>query len=169
MTFKTISALWLLALLLVSAPASWAQMKVRVNWCPPWRRGQSGFRVAHEDGIFKKNGLEVELLHIPSSSRAIQTMLAGEIAISYLDPRNTIEANFQGRFGCAACRRHQPLHIFIDGSTRDQESRRPKGQKDRRRAHRLFNSHGSAVRTQPGGSQALPTIRSFPYLRFQIF
>jgi ABC-type nitrate/sulfonate/bicarbonate transport system substrate-binding protein len=95
MTFKTISVVWFLALLLVSALPSWAQMKVRVNWSA-MAGGQSGFWVAHEDGIFKKNGLDVELLHIPSSSRAIQTMLAGEIAISYLDPRNTIEANFRG-------------------------------------------------------------------------
>jgi ABC-type nitrate/sulfonate/bicarbonate transport system substrate-binding protein len=95
MTLKTISAIWVVALLLVSAPVSWAQMKVRVNWSAT-AGGQSGFWVAYEDGIFKKNGLEVELLHIPSSSRAIQTMLAGEIAISYLDPRNTIEANFRG-------------------------------------------------------------------------
>jgi len=95
MKCKTLLALWLGGLLLASAPASWAQMKVRVNWSAT-AAGQSGFWVAYEDGIFKKNGLEVELLHIPSSSRAIQTMLAGEIAISYLDPRNTIEANFQG-------------------------------------------------------------------------
>ena len=95
MTFKTRAALGLLTLLLVSAPTSWAQMKVRVNWSAT-AAGQSGFWLAYEDGIFKKNGLEVELLHIPSSSRAIQTMLAGEIAISYLDPRNTIEANFRG-------------------------------------------------------------------------
>ena len=58
MTFKTISAVWLFALLLISAPASWAQMKVRVNWSA-MAGGQSGFWVAHEDGIFKKNGLEV--------------------------------------------------------------------------------------------------------------
>src|SRR5437660_4585439 len=95
MTFETLAALWLLTLLLVSAPASLAQMKVRVNWSAT-AGGQSGFWVAHEEGIFKKNGLEVELLHIPSSSRAIQTMLAGELAISYVDPRNTIEANFSG-------------------------------------------------------------------------
>ena len=95
MTFKSRAALGLLTLLLVSAPTSWAQMKVRVNWSAT-AAGQSGFWIAYEDGIFKKNGLEVELLHIPSSSRAIQTMLAGEIAISYLDPRNTIEANFRG-------------------------------------------------------------------------
>src|SRR5215468_472640 len=95
MKCKTLLTLWLLGLLLASVPASWAQMKVRVNWSAT-AAGQSGFWVAYEDGIFKKNGLEVELLHIPSSSRAIQTMLAGEIAISYLDPRNTIEANFRG-------------------------------------------------------------------------
>src|SRR5215468_3787043 len=95
MKCKTLLTLWVLALLLISAPASWAQMKVRINWSAT-AAGQSGFWVAYEDGIFKKNGLEVELLHIPSSSRAIQTMLAGEIAVSYLDPRNTIEANFSG-------------------------------------------------------------------------
>src|SRR5215468_3144007 len=86
MKCKTLLTLWLLGLLLISAPASWAQMKVRVNWSAT-AAGQSGFWVAYEDGIFKKNGLEVELL---------QTMLAGEIAVSYLDPRNTIEANFSG-------------------------------------------------------------------------
>jgi ABC-type nitrate/sulfonate/bicarbonate transport system substrate-binding protein len=95
MKFKTLTALWLPTLFLASVAASWAQMKVRVNWSAT-AGGQSGFWVAHEEGIFKKNGLEVELLHIPSSSRAIQTMLAGEIAISYVDPRNTIEANFRG-------------------------------------------------------------------------
>src|SRR5215470_8089313 len=95
MTFKTRVALGVLGLLLVSVPTSWAQMKVRVNWSAT-AAGQSGFWVAYEDGIFKKNGLDAELLHIPSSSRAIQTMLAGEIAVSYLDPRNTIEANFRG-------------------------------------------------------------------------
>jgi len=95
LSVNALAALWLLALLLISAPASWAQMKVRLNWSAT-AGGQSGFWVAHEEGIFKKNGLEVELLHIPSSSRAIQTMLAGELAISYVDPRNTIEANFSG-------------------------------------------------------------------------
>ncbi len=52
--------------------------------------------VAYEEGIFKKNGLDVELLHIPSSSRVIQTMLAGEIAISYMDGRNSVQANLTG-------------------------------------------------------------------------
>ncbi len=75
--------------------SSWAQMKVRLNWSA-MAGAQSGFWVAYDEGIFKKNGLDVELLHVPSSSRAIQTMLAGEIAISYVDVRTTIDANFKG-------------------------------------------------------------------------
>ena len=76
------------------APAS-AQLKVRVNWSAI-AAGQSGIWIAHDEGLFKKNGLDVELLHIPSSSRIIQTMLAGEIAISYVDGRNTIQSNLTG-------------------------------------------------------------------------
>ena len=75
-------------------PAS-AQMKVRVNWSAI-AAGQSGIWIAHDEGLFKKNGLDVELLHIPSSSLIIQTILAGEVAISYVDGRNTIQSNLTG-------------------------------------------------------------------------
>jgi ABC-type nitrate/sulfonate/bicarbonate transport system substrate-binding protein len=70
-------------------------MKVRVNWSAI-AAGQSGIWIAHEEGLFKKNGLDVELLHIPSSSLIIQTILAGEVAISYVDGRNTIQSNLTG-------------------------------------------------------------------------
>ena len=89
-------SLWAILFCLVTSVASvQAQMKVRLNWSAT-AGTQSGFWVAHEEGIFKKNGLEVELIHIPSSSRAIQTMLAGEIAISYGDARNTAQAVLTG-------------------------------------------------------------------------
>jgi ABC-type nitrate/sulfonate/bicarbonate transport system substrate-binding protein len=96
----------LLCLIILASPSS-AQMKVRLNWTA-LAGTQSGFWVAYEEGIFKKNGLDVELLHIPSSSRAIQAMLAGEIAISYGDGRNTIQANLTGAnmaLVAAACNR----------------------------------------------------------------
>jgi NitT/TauT family transport system substrate-binding protein len=38
----------------------------------------------------------VELIHIPSSSRAIQAILAGEIAISFMDGSNAAQANLKG-------------------------------------------------------------------------
>ena len=81
--------------LLIFVEASSAQMKVRVNWSAI-AAGQSGIWIAHDEGLFKKNGLDVELLHIPSSSLIIQTILAGEVAISYVDGRNTIQSNLTG-------------------------------------------------------------------------
>jgi len=56
----------------------------------------SGLWVAYEEGLYKKNGLEVELLHIPSTSRAIQSMLAGEIHFTTADALNGIQAVLQG-------------------------------------------------------------------------
>lgn len=85
----------ILALIGIAATPAAAQLKVRVNWSAI-AAGQSGIWIAYEEGLFKKNGLDVELLHIPSSSRIIQTMLAGEISISYVDGRNTIQSNLTG-------------------------------------------------------------------------
>jgi ABC-type nitrate/sulfonate/bicarbonate transport system substrate-binding protein len=85
-----------LFLALATAPlAVQAQMKVRVNWSAI-AGNQSGVWVAHEEGFFKRNGLDVELMHVPSSSRAIQTMLAGEIAFSYVDGRTAVQSNLRG-------------------------------------------------------------------------
>jgi ABC-type nitrate/sulfonate/bicarbonate transport system substrate-binding protein len=72
-----------------------AQLRVRLNWSAI-AGNQSGFWVAYEEGFFKRNGLDVELLHVPSSSRVIQTMLAGEIAISYLDGRTAVQSSLRG-------------------------------------------------------------------------
>jgi NitT/TauT family transport system substrate-binding protein len=52
--------------------------------------------MAQQEGLFKKNGLDVELIHIPSSSRAIQAILAGEVAISFMDGSNAVQANLKG-------------------------------------------------------------------------
>jgi ABC-type nitrate/sulfonate/bicarbonate transport system substrate-binding protein len=77
-----------------AAPAA-AQMKVRINWTAV-TGAQSGVFVAYEEGLFKKNGLEVELLHIPSSSRGIQALLAGELGFSYMDGNNAVQATLKG-------------------------------------------------------------------------
>ncbi len=80
--------------LLVTAPL-WAQNKVRINWTAV-TGAQSGVYTAYDAGLFKKNGLDVELIHIPSSSRGIQAILAGEIAFSYMDGLNEVQANLKG-------------------------------------------------------------------------
>jgi NitT/TauT family transport system substrate-binding protein len=78
----------------LSAPV-WAQAPVRINWTAV-TGAQSGMFMAQQEGLFKRNGLDVELLHIPSSSRGIQAILAGEIAFSYMDGVNALQGNLKG-------------------------------------------------------------------------
>src|SRR5258706_15843224 len=77
--------------LLATSNSAFAQQKVRLNWgaisgvmSPIW--------VAQEEGLFKKHGLDVELLHIASTSKAIQSMVAGEIQFTTADALNSIQA-----------------------------------------------------------------------------
>ena len=77
------------------ASAALAQTPVRINWTAV-TGAQSGMFMAQQEKLFKKNGLDVELLHIPSSSRGIQAILAGEIAFSFMDGSNAAQANVKG-------------------------------------------------------------------------
>jgi len=72
-----------------------AQNIVRINWTAV-TGAQSGMFMAQQEKLFKKHGLDVELIHIPSSSRGIQTILAGEIAFSFMDGSNAAQANLKG-------------------------------------------------------------------------
>jgi len=94
MRSRTLFFATVLMLVVPTAPLR-AQMKVRINWTAV-TGAQSGVYVAHEEGLFKKNGLEVELIHIPSSSRGIQAILAGELAFSTMDGQNAVQANLKG-------------------------------------------------------------------------
>jgi NitT/TauT family transport system substrate-binding protein len=85
----------IVALIVLSPRCGDAQMKTRVAWTS-FASNMSGTWVAQEEGLFKKNGLEVELVHIPSTSRAIQVMLAGELQFSYMDGRNSVTAALKG-------------------------------------------------------------------------
>jgi NitT/TauT family transport system substrate-binding protein len=90
---------FIVAIIVVMLPALpgpvWSQMKARVAWTS-FASNMSGTWVAQEEGLFRKNGLEVELVHIASTSRAIQTMLAGELAYTYMDGRNSVQAALKG-------------------------------------------------------------------------
>jgi NitT/TauT family transport system substrate-binding protein len=85
----------IIALMVFAASSAWAQKAVRINWTAV-TGAQSGMFMAQQEGLFKKNGLEVELIHIPSSSRGIQAILAGEIAFSFMDGVNAVQANLKG-------------------------------------------------------------------------
>lgn len=72
-----------------------AQAKTRIAWTS-FASNMAGTWVAQEEGLFKKNGVEAELVHIASTSRAIQTMLAGKIVFTYMDGRNSVQAGMKG-------------------------------------------------------------------------
>src|SRR5947208_11867258 len=50
--------------------------------------------LTHEQGIFRKHGLDSNLVYIRSSTTAVQAFLAGEIQ---LDPRKETELNIAGQ------------------------------------------------------------------------
>lgn len=89
-------ALSILVLALWMSPAAWAQgFKLKVNWTAT-SGAMSPLWVAMEKGHFARNGLDVEFTHITSSSKAIQTMIAGDIVFTTMDPQTVIQANSQG-------------------------------------------------------------------------
>jgi ABC-type nitrate/sulfonate/bicarbonate transport system substrate-binding protein len=77
--------------LLVSTSMVEAQQKVRLNWGAI--SGVMGaIWTAQEEGLYKKHGIDLELIHIASTSKAIQSMLAGEIHYTTADALNSIQA-----------------------------------------------------------------------------
>jgi NitT/TauT family transport system substrate-binding protein len=68
---------------------------VMLNWTAV-SGAMSGFWCAYEAGTFRDEGLDVELIHIASTSRAIQSMVAGELQFSPLDPAAVVQANLGG-------------------------------------------------------------------------
>jgi len=57
---------------------------------------QSPLWIAHEAGIFKKHGLDVELLYLGGGSRAAQVVVSGEVPIAMFTGASVISANLAG-------------------------------------------------------------------------
>src|SRR5262249_36277088 len=123
---------------------AWAQTKTRINWTAV-TGAQSGMFMAQQEGLFKKNGLDVELIHIPSSSRGIQAILAGEIGFSFMDGANEVQANLKGAKVGPSCRCHQSSSFLIDGEGGYQANRRSEGQENRYYPGRFIDPHLGAL------------------------
>ena len=86
----------ILLVVLAFASSAPAQNKVRINWTAV-TGAQSGLHMAQQEKLFQKYGLEnVELIHIASSSRGIQGVLAGELSFSFMDGNNEVQADLKG-------------------------------------------------------------------------
>ena len=79
-----------------AAPTAAPQpVHLNANWTAV-SGSQSGLWMAYEAGAFQEQELDVELINIASTSRAIQAMVAGEVQLGSLDPAATIEAGLNG-------------------------------------------------------------------------
>jgi NitT/TauT family transport system substrate-binding protein len=57
---------------------------------------QSTLWVPHEAGIFRKNGVEVELLYVGGGSRASQVLVSGDVAVGVFSGATVVSANLAG-------------------------------------------------------------------------
>src|SRR6185295_5452498 len=64
-----------------------AYSAITVNQAIPW--------IAHDAGLFKKHGLDVELIHA-SSILALQALLAGEVSIAQSVTDACVSSNLSG-------------------------------------------------------------------------
>ncbi len=79
-----------------AAPTAQPQpVRMTVNWTAV-SGSQSGIWMSYEAGLFQEQALDVELVNIASTSRAIQAMVAGEVQMGSLDPAATVEASLNG-------------------------------------------------------------------------
>ncbi len=51
---------------------------------------------AYEQGFFKKNGLDVQLIFIESGSRTVQTLISGDVAAAQVAGTSVIQSSLQG-------------------------------------------------------------------------
>lgn len=95
----SIFTVMIFAALAIAAPL-WAQTragldKLRVIYSAIGS-SQSPLWIAHEAGIFKKHGLDVELLYVGGGSRAAQVVLAGEAPVAMFNGGSVISADLGG-------------------------------------------------------------------------
>jgi NitT/TauT family transport system substrate-binding protein len=57
---------------------------------------QSPLWIAHEAGLFKKHGLDVEILYVAGGSRAAQVILSGEVPIAMFNGGAVVSADLAG-------------------------------------------------------------------------
>jgi NitT/TauT family transport system substrate-binding protein len=80
--------------LLVSGAAGAASVSIRIGFLTI-SAGSGAAWIAKEAGFFAKNGLDAEVLYLPSTTLT-QGMLAGEVPLGLAGPTSLIEANARG-------------------------------------------------------------------------
>lgn len=90
---KTIASTILLSLLLVSV--SWSAERIRIGYSSI-SGSYIGIWVAHDAGLFTKEGLEDQIILIPSGSQLAQVTVAGEVEVGSFNGSSAMAASVNG-------------------------------------------------------------------------
>src|SRR3990167_4190139 len=90
---KTITHTILLTLLLVSV--SWSAERIRIGYSSI-SGSYIGVWVAHDAGLFAKEGLDDEIILIPSGSQLAQVTVAGEVEVGSFNGSSAMAAALKG-------------------------------------------------------------------------
>ena len=84
---------------------------------------QSPLWIAHEAGIFRKYGLDVELLYVAGGSRAAQVILSGEVPVAMFNGGSVISADLAGAdlVNVASGMNVLPFHLVVGPGMRQIE------------------------------------------------
>jgi NitT/TauT family transport system substrate-binding protein len=84
---------------------------------------QSPLWIAHEAGIFRKYGLDVELLYVAGGSRAAQVILSGEVPVAMFNGGSVISADLAGAdlVNVASGMNVLPFHLVVGPGIRQIE------------------------------------------------
>ena len=98
-TTRCLKAIVMLVVVLLAADAANVRAQperpLRAAWSSV-SSSQAILWVAHEAGLFKKNGIQVELVYIPSGPMIIQSMLAKEIDVAQTAAPPVVAADLAG-------------------------------------------------------------------------
>ena len=88
-------AMFILLLLVGAVAAASAQERVRIG-VPLFPTVSYPVLIAHEKGIFEKNGLKAEIIRINSEPTTYQALISGDIDATSGAPTGLIQSNLQG-------------------------------------------------------------------------
>ena len=114
---------------LLSPPAALAQTKLRVGYSSV-SAGQSVIWVTKEAGLFQKNGLDVELLFVPSASLMTQALIGQSLPLAITSGATAIEGQINGHdLVILAMLKKTPALTYIVGSKHITKPDQLKGKK----------------------------------------
>ena len=122
-----------LFLLVFASSFAWSAERIRIGYSSI-SGSYMGLWIAHDAGFFAREGLDDQMILIPSGSQLAQVATAGEIDLAALNGSSAMAAALQGADLKVIGNTHQQVDFFHLRKAGDQDRRGAQGKKDRRDA-----------------------------------